>query len=88
MIHTLSNKIRLRKSKLNTFLINNKDDLSPEKHHQIKGALEEIDYMLNLLEKHKKLEIEKENNLKEDLFLFKPVNKKSVNVVDFVKGLF
>jgi hypothetical protein len=87
MIHTLSNKIKQRKDRLSNFLYNNKEDISPEKHHQIHGALDEIDYILNILENHKKQEIEKENN-PDDVFLFKPVNKKSLNLFDFVKGLF
>lgn len=87
MIHTLSNKVRERKSKLNSFLTNNKEDLSPEKHHQIHGALNEMDFILNVLESHKKQETIKENN-PDDIFLLKPVNKKSLNLIDFVKGLF
>ncbi len=87
MINTLSNKIRKRKTKLNTYLINNREEISIEKHHQIKGALEEMDFILNMLEQHKKLEVHKENN-PDDVFLFKPTSKKSLNFVDFVKGLF
>lgn len=87
MIHTLSTKIKQRRSKLNNFLISNRDSLEPEKHHQIHGALSEMDFILNLLENHKKQETHKENN-PDDVFLFKPLAKKSVNLVDFVKGLF
>ena len=87
MIHTLSNKLKQRRNKLNTFLNNNKKDIEPEKHHQIHGALNEMDYILNVLENHKKQEVHKENN-PDDIFLFKPVNKKSLNIIDFVRGLF
>jgi len=87
MIHTLSNKIKQRKNKLNTYLSNNLDSLELEKHHQIKGAINEIDFILNLLENHKKEEIKKENK-PDDVFLFKPINKKSSNFTNFVKKLF
>jgi hypothetical protein len=87
MIHTLSSKIKQRKAKLNSFLANNKDDINPEKHHQIHGALNEIDYILDVLENHKEAEVQKENN-PDDVFLLKPVTKKSLNFFDFVKGIF
>ena len=86
MIHSLSLKIRQRKEKLNDFLTNNIDDLEPEKIHQIHGALNEMDFILNLLENHKKLEVQQENH-PDDVFLFKPISKKA-SIMDFVKGLF
>lgn len=86
MIHTLSNHVKQRKSKLNTYLTNNNDDLHPERQHQIYGALNEMDNILEVLENHKKEETHLENN-PEEVFLFKPIKKKA-NVVEFIKNIF
>ncbi|MBT3720324.1 hypothetical protein HN789_05550 [archaeon] len=87
MIHSMSNRIKQRKSKLNNYLTNNKEDLKPEKHHQIIGALNEMDHILSILENHREKEIHKENN-PDDVFLFKPISKKNLSVLDMIKGLF
>ena len=55
MIHTLSNHLMERRSKLNIYLDNNKD-ISLEKTHQMQGAIKEMDHILNILKKHKQAE--------------------------------
>ena len=88
MIHTLSSKLNQRKSKLNIFLNNNSDELSLEKRHQIIGSLNEMDYILNVLNQHKNLEVHQENN-PDDVFLFKPIRNMGFvhNIKNYIKKM-
>ena len=89
MIHTLSSKINQRKSRLNIYLNNNVDNLKPEKKHEISGALNEMDNILDILKKHKHKEVHQENN-PDEIFLFRPIHSKGFihNIKEYVKGLF
>jgi|SaaInlStandDraft_3_1057020.scaffolds.fasta_scaffold92889_1 hypothetical protein len=89
MIHKINNHITDRKSKLKTYLSNNKN-MKLEKKHQIKGALDEMDHILSVVEKHKIDEIKQEIKPKDEVFLFKPIEEKPfmTKVKEFVSDLF
>jgi len=52
MIHNITKIIVRRRCELNSLLRRN--DLKKETRHQIKGALNEVDYILNTLDKYNK----------------------------------
>jgi len=86
MIHSLSAHARQRKGKLNTYLDNNKDEIKLEKQHQIYGALNELENIMGVLNKHKELEVQLENNPEGEVFLLKPIHSEGF-VKDTLKAL-
>ena len=77
-----------RKNKLKIYLNSHIDELSPEKKHQMIGALNEMEYILGILNEHKSLEVQQENK-PDDIFLIKPVQDKTfVEVIkNYIKRL-
>ena len=75
MISTLKVFAQNRKSKLITYLNSHSDDLSLEKQHQIYGAINEIDSIVDFLHMQITSEIKMERN-PEEIFLFKPIQKR------------
>ena len=89
MISSLTYFLQNRKGKLTTYLNNNIDELAIERQHQLYGAIEELDLIMNTLQNHKTNEMKNETN-PDEIFLFRPIHGKGVfkTVTNFFKDLF